>query len=55
MKILHLDSTHSYLYNELEKIGFTNEFDFKSSKKEIVETKKGLFDTRLKKIEEGLE
>ncbi|MBT5396191.1 MAG: hydroxyacid dehydrogenase, partial [Flavobacteriaceae bacterium] len=37
MKILHLDSTHSYLYNELEKIGFTNEFDFKSSKKEIEE------------------
>ena len=35
MKILHLDSTHSYLYNELEKIGFTNEFDFKSSKKEF--------------------
>ncbi|MGY8945912.1 MAG: NAD(P)-dependent oxidoreductase [Flavobacteriales bacterium] len=35
MKILHLDSTHSYLYDELEKLGYTNHFDFKSSKKEI--------------------
>jgi len=35
MKILHLDSTHSYLSNELEKLGFTNHFDFKSTKKKI--------------------
>ena len=35
MKILHLDSTHSYLSNELEKLGFTNHFDFKSAKKKI--------------------
>ena len=35
MKILHLDSTYSYLSNELEKLGFTNDFDFKSSKKKI--------------------
>ena len=35
MKILHLDSTHSYLCTELEKLGFTNLFDFKSSKNEI--------------------
>ena len=35
MKILHLDCTHSYLYDELEKLGYINDFDFKSSKKEI--------------------
>ena len=35
MKILHLDSTHSYLYQELEKLGFTNKFDFESSKDQI--------------------
>ncbi|MDA7809950.1 hydroxyacid dehydrogenase [Flavobacteriaceae bacterium] len=35
MKILHLDSTHSYLYDELKSLGFTNTFDFKSSKNEI--------------------
>lgn len=35
MKILYLDSIHSYLPQELDKLGFTNEFDFKSSKKEI--------------------
>ena len=35
MKILHLDSTHPYLCNELNKLGFDNFFDFKSSKKEI--------------------
>ena len=35
MKILHLDSTHSYLSNELEKLGFTNHFDVKSTKKKI--------------------
>tara|TARA_B100001250_G_scaffold993_1_gene914 strand:+ start:348 stop:461 length:114 start_codon:yes stop_codon:yes gene_type:complete len=32
MKILHLDSTHSYLSDDLEKLGFTNHFDFKSKK-----------------------
>lgn len=35
MKILHLDSTHSYLNQELEKLGFSNHFDFKSSKDKI--------------------
>ena len=35
MKILHLDNTHPYLSNELNKLGFDNFFDFKSSKKEI--------------------
>lgn len=35
MKILHLDSTHSYLYQNLEKLGFTNKFDFESSKDQI--------------------
>ena len=35
MKILHLDSTNSYLSDELEKLGFTNHFDFKSTKKKI--------------------
>jgi len=35
MKILHLDSTHPYLSDELNKLGFDNFFDFKSSKKEI--------------------
>ena len=37
MKILHLDSTHFYLYDELEKLGYSNHFDFKSSKNEIEE------------------
>ena len=35
MKILHLDSTDSYLSSELEKLGFENSFDFKSTKKKI--------------------
>jgi D-3-phosphoglycerate dehydrogenase len=35
MKILHLDSTHSYLYQNLENLGFTNKFDFESSKDQI--------------------
>ena len=35
MKILHLDSTHSYLNQELDKLGFSNHFDFKSSKDKI--------------------
>ena len=35
MKILHLDSTHSYLYDELKELGYTNHFDFESSKEEI--------------------
>ena len=35
MKILHLDSTHSYLYDELKSLGFTNTSDFDSSKNEI--------------------
>ena len=35
MKILHLDSTHPYLYKKLENLGFTNKFDFESSKDQI--------------------
>ena len=35
MKVLHLDTTHPYFIEELEKIGFINHFDFDSSKLEI--------------------
>jgi len=35
MKILHIDSNHPILLEMLEKAGFTNEFDFTSSKEEI--------------------
>ena len=35
MQILHLDSNHPYLHEGLEKLGYTNHFDFESSKKEI--------------------
>jgi len=35
MKILHLDSTHPFLGKELEKIGFTNYYDFKTIKSEL--------------------
>jgi D-3-phosphoglycerate dehydrogenase / 2-oxoglutarate reductase len=38
IKILHLDSNHPLLWNQLEKAGFQNEEDFTSSKEEI-ETK----------------
>ena len=34
-KILHLDSNHPLLWNELEKTGFDNESDYVSSKSEI--------------------
>jgi len=35
MKILHLDTTHPFLGKELEKIGFTNYYDFKTIKSEL--------------------
>ena len=35
MQILHLDNNHPYLHQGLEKLGYINHFDFKSSKKEI--------------------
>lgn len=35
MQILHLDSNHPLLADELEKIGFNNHFDFESSKSEV--------------------
>jgi len=35
MQILHLDSNHPLLTDELEKIGFKNHFDLESSKSEV--------------------
>lgn len=35
IKILHLDSNHPLLWNQLEALGFQNESDFKSTKEEI--------------------
>ena len=35
IKILHIDSNHSLLWNELQKSGFINHSDFTSSKEEI--------------------
>jgi D-3-phosphoglycerate dehydrogenase len=37
MRILHLDQNHEYLSSELEKLGFENHYDYKSSKDEILE------------------
>lgn len=37
IKILHIDSNHTILWNSLESIGFQNEEDFHSSKVEIEE------------------
>lgn len=37
MKILHLDSNHSLLINQLNTLGFTNDEDYTSSKKDIEE------------------
>ncbi|MFC5047482.1 2-hydroxyacid dehydrogenase [Aquimarina hainanensis] len=37
MKILHLDSNHPLLKNELSELGFTNHEDFSSTKEEIEE------------------
>lgn len=34
-KVLHIDSNHSLLWNQLEKLGFQNEADYTSSKEEI--------------------
>jgi len=35
MKILHLDTNHSLLINQLNDLGFTNHEDYSSSKKEV--------------------
>lgn len=35
MKVLHLDTNHSLLINQLKELGFTNEEDYSSSKTEI--------------------
>ena len=35
MKILHLDTTHAFLGKELEKIGFTNHYDFDTLKSDL--------------------
>ena len=35
VKILHIDSNHSLLWDQLEQAGFHNEADFTSSKSEI--------------------
>ncbi|MCG1035071.1 2-hydroxyacid dehydrogenase [Polaribacter sargassicola] len=43
MKILHLDSNHPLLINQLNDLGFTNDEDYTSSKKEI-EAKIDLYD-----------
>ena len=37
VKILHIDSNHPLLWNQLEQAGFTNEQDFTSTKEEIEE------------------
>ena len=36
MRVLHLDSNHDILAQGLSKLGFTNVFDFKSSKEDIM-------------------
>lgn len=43
MKILHLDTNHSLLINQLNDLGFTNDEDYTSSK-EIIETKIAQYD-----------
>jgi len=43
MKILHLDSNHTLLINQLNELGFTNDEDYTSSKTEI-EAKIHLYD-----------
>ena len=35
IKILHIDSNHPLLWNQLQDVGFSNEEDFTSSKEEI--------------------
>ena len=37
IKILHIDSNHPLLWEQLEQAGFQNEADFTSSKAEIEE------------------
>ena len=35
IKILHIDSNHPLLWNQLQDAGFSNEEDFASSKEEV--------------------
>ena len=35
VKILHIDSNHPLLWEQLEKVGFSNEADFTSTKEEV--------------------
>ena len=35
IKILHIDSNHPLLWEQLQKAGFLNEADFTSSKQEV--------------------
>ena len=35
MKILHLDTNHKFLINQLNDLGFTNHEDYTSSKEDI--------------------
>jgi D-3-phosphoglycerate dehydrogenase len=35
MKILHLDTNHPLLINQLDELGFTNHEDYTSSKEEV--------------------
>ena len=35
IKILHIDSNHPLLWEQLEQVGFQNEADFTSSKQEV--------------------
>ena len=38
MKILHIDTNHSLLLNQLNDIGFQNDEDYTSSKEEIIDS-----------------
>ena len=46
MKILHLDTNHPLLLNQLNKLGFKNDEDYTSSKEEI-ESKNSIYMTAL--------
>lgn len=56
IKILHLDSNHPLLWEQLEKVGFQNEADFNSSKEAIeskIHTYHGIVIRSRFKIEKG--
>ena len=48
MKILHIDSNHKLLLNQLNDLGFTNHQDYTASKQEI-ETKNSDYDGIIKR------